>query len=128
MIVWSCVCCLWHYEHRLTLPYHPWTNWMVERANWTIKNNTIKTKVYENFDELSKDIKRFMYYYNIERRHWGIIKEWKWKTPYDAIFCIMIRCPKTLLVLLLNVEKKCVDTAYNNKKNVNFYWPAALSG
>jgi hypothetical protein len=34
-----------------------------------MKDNTIKVKDYENFDELSKDIKRFMYYYNIERRH-----------------------------------------------------------
>lgn len=107
------ICEAFNIEHRLTLPYHPWTNWMVERVNWTMKDNTIKVKVYENFDELSKDIKRFMYYYNIERRHWGIVKEWKWKTPYDAIIMYYEQMPDiftcTPLEFLERIRKYCLS-------------------
>ena len=36
------VCLKNNIEHRLTLPYHPWTKGQVERMNRTIKEATVK--------------------------------------------------------------------------------------
>jgi hypothetical protein len=53
-----------------------------------------------------------MYYYNIERRHWGIVKEWKWKTPYDAIVMYYEQMPDiftyTPLEFLERIRKYCL--------------------
>ena len=43
-------------EHRLTKPATPKTNGMVERANGTIKNNTIKINKYNNKEEMQKGL------------------------------------------------------------------------
>jgi len=72
-------------EHRLTQPYTPQTNGMVEKANDTIKSNTVWIHIYEDGDQMKKDIKKFMIHYNLSRRHWWIHKEGKWRTPYDAL-------------------------------------------
>ncbi len=51
-------------EHRLTAPYTPQTNAMVERVNGTIKNATIKAEEYDNIDDVKKDLNKFLIYYN----------------------------------------------------------------
>jgi transposase-like protein len=56
-------------EHRLTAPYTPQTNGMVERVNGTIKNATIKAQDYENIEDVKKDLNKFLIYYNVNRRH-----------------------------------------------------------
>lgn len=79
------VCKEFNIEHRLTQPYHPWTNWMVEKVNDTIKTNTLKKVEYDNALSMINDLMRFMVYYNLERRHSWVYSEIRKKTPYDAL-------------------------------------------
>jgi len=72
-------------EHRLTKPATPKTNGMIERANGTIKNNTIKQTDYNNKNEMMVELLKFLMYYNLYRRHGGLKKELNVKTPFDAI-------------------------------------------
>jgi transposase-like protein len=72
-------------EHRLTKPNSPQTNGMVERANGTIKNNTILRNVYSNRPEMEQDLLGFLSFYNLFRRHGSLRKELNVKTPFEAI-------------------------------------------
>jgi len=72
-------------EHRLTAPATPKTNGMVERANGTIKNSTIKATKYNTIEELKEDLNRFLIYYNTNRKHGGLKKELKVATPCEAV-------------------------------------------
>ena len=72
-------------EHRLTAPFTPKTNGMVERVNGTIKNNTILTNQYETKNLMNQDLARFLSFYNLHRRHGSLRKELQVKTPYKAI-------------------------------------------
>lgn len=72
-------------EHRLTKPFTPQTNGMVEKANDTIKSNTIKATAYQNPEQMNKALLNFLINYNLYRRHGGLRKELKVKTPIDAL-------------------------------------------
>ena len=72
-------------EHRLTAPYTPKTNGMVERVNGTIKTNTILVNQYQGVAEMNKDLIKFLVFYNLYRRHGSLRRELKVKTPYNAI-------------------------------------------
>lgn len=79
------ICNEFNIEHRLTLPYTPKTNWMVEKCNDTIKSNTVGRTIYHSQEEMRKDLTWFMLYYNLHKRHWSIVKEtWK-RTPFEAV-------------------------------------------
>lgn len=79
------VCDEHNVEHRLTKPATPKTNGMVERANGTIKNNTIKRIEYNSKDEMQNELLKFLMYYILYRRHGSLRKELNVKTPFDAI-------------------------------------------
>jgi len=72
-------------EHRLTAPSTPKTNGMVERANGTIKTNTILKTQYRSNIEMKKDLSKFLSFYNLFRRHGSLRKELKVKTPFQAV-------------------------------------------
>jgi transposase InsO family protein len=68
-------------EHRLTKPYHPWTNGQVERMNRTIKDATVRRYYYESHDQLRAHLQLFLDAYNYARR----LKTLRGLTPYEFI-------------------------------------------
>jgi transposase InsO family protein len=72
-------------QHRLTAPFTPKTNGMVERVNGIIKNDTILKTKYKSQIEMKIDLMRFLKFYNLNRRHGSLRSELKVKSPINAI-------------------------------------------
>jgi transposase InsO family protein len=72
-------------QRHLTRPATPKTNGMVERVNGTIKSNTILEKTYNNPQEMTTDLTKFLISYILYRRHGSLKKELKVNTPILAI-------------------------------------------
>jgi transposase InsO family protein len=68
-------------EHRLTRPYTPKTNGMVERTNGLIKEGTTRKNRYQNSQEMKDDLQCWFVLHNFHRklRRIGRI------TPYEAV-------------------------------------------
>jgi transposase-like protein len=72
-------------DHRLTKPFTPKTNGMVERVNGTIKKGTILKEKYNNEKEMIEALNAFLIHYLMFRRHGSLRKELNIKTPFNAI-------------------------------------------
>ena len=80
---------------------------MVEKANDTIKNGTILIEHFNNKNSMENSLKKFLLFYILYRRHGGIYKELKLKTPMQALEKwyevkpeLFIKTPKEFLLLL----------------------------
>ena len=69
-------------EHRLTKPYHPWTNGQVERMHRTIKDQTVYRYFYQTHAQLRQHLDAFVQAYNFAKR----LKALQGRSPYEFIF------------------------------------------
>ncbi len=68
-------------SHRLTQPYHPWTNGQVERMNKTLKLATVDKYFYNDYDCLQKHLNLFLKAYNFAKH----LRSLKGYTPFEQL-------------------------------------------
>lgn len=75
------VCRLHGIAHKLTRPYHPWTNGQAERMHRTVKDATVKVFHYDTLAKLAAHVIAFVTAYNFAKH----LKTLRWRTPFQAV-------------------------------------------
>ena len=75
------MCRLLQIEHRLTKPYHPWTNGQAERMVRTLKDATVRAFHYDSVRELRRHVADYLAAYNFAKH----LKALRWRTPYETL-------------------------------------------
>jgi hypothetical protein len=79
--VYDRVCDAHGIRHRLTKPYHPWTDGQAERMNRAVKEATIKAFHYADVEALGTHVLAFVQAYNFAEH----LKALRWRTLFQAI-------------------------------------------
>lgn len=67
-------------RHRLTKPYHPWTNGQAERMVRSLKEATVRSFQYETRADLEAHLKVYVAAHNLGKH----LKALRWRTPFQA--------------------------------------------
>ena len=81
-------------EHRLTKPYHPWTNGQAERMNRTARDATIKAFHYPGLEALKAHVLAFVRAYNFAKH----LEALRWRTPFQAILDAWAKDPSAFKI------------------------------
>lgn len=88
--VFGRVCAERGVEHRLTKPYHPWTNGEAERMVRTIKEATVRAFHYASIYDLRRHVRDWLLAYNYAKQ----LKALRYKTPLEALKSISVEKPE----------------------------------
>lgn len=91
--VFGAVCAEKGIEHRLTRPYHPWTNGQAERMVRTIKDATVRAFHYATIDDLRRHVRDWLLAYNYAKQ----LKALRFKTPLEALERIREQRPELFI-------------------------------
>lgn len=88
--VFGRVCAERGVKHRLTKPYHPWTNGQAERMVRTIKDATVRSFHYASIDDLRRHVRDWLLAYNYAKQ----LKALRFKAPIEALKAVSIEKPE----------------------------------
>jgi len=91
--VFGRVCIENRIEHRLTKPYHPWTNGQAERMVRTIKEATTRNFHYSSIDDLRRHVRDWLSAYNFAKQ----LKALRFSTPFEAIQKLSVEKPELFI-------------------------------
>ena len=88
--VFARVCAENNVEHRLTKPYHPWTNGQAERMVRTIKDATVRAFHYASIEDLRRHVRDWLLAYNYAKQ----LRALQFRTPLEALKRISAEKPE----------------------------------